>query len=454
MPPTTTSGMSVFPSPSPSPSSSSSSITPSSSPNTTPPTWPTTFDTGYPTSVSQTSAPTATETSSLGGAFGPGGVPVATIFYFVAFVSGLVILIYTIHRVRRNRRRRLLEQNGSSDSDGRTRNTATYRPDDEEGCPPPQYRAYAADEPPLDPEMTIIYPDQAQYASSHLGLLSFSPALSSPSVDDNDSINAYMAPSHPTLQTDSAGPATSTTITTTITTTTSTPCTAPGSSTASPSASPTIIQRSIMAPNANILTTTPLSSTDRLDLHPQHQSQNQGHQQGGHMSSVPVISAPSPVFTFTASHLPILRNGLAGSNNIHQSGSGRSSSTPPTSSSTTGTGTGTGGTASTNNRLSTPDLQSTLRVPTPNRVIFAGPNSSTGSGNGGGSTSQSGLAVVEPQQQQHPILNRLRSQGPPPYIPVAPEVALPRLPPEYDTAIASSTVPATTTTTTATSGSW
>ncbi|KAK3824187.1 MAG: hypothetical protein JOS17DRAFT_752173 [Linnemannia elongata] len=446
MPPTTTSGMSVSPSLSPSPSSSSST-SPSSSLYTTFPSWTTTFDSGYPTPVSQTSgpSPTATDSPPSQGAFGPGGVPVATIFYFVAFVSGLVAIIYTIHRIRSNRRRRLQEQNGDSESGGRTRHTATYRPEDDEGCPPPQYRAYAADEPSLDPEMTIIYPDQAHYASSHLGLLSFTPALSSPSVNDDDSVNAYLASSRPTLQTNSTG--TTTTTTTTITTTSTTTAAAPGSSTGSPSASPTIIQRSIMAPNANILTTTPLNSADRLDQYSQHQNQNQNQnqeqQQGDHTSSVPVISAPSPAFTFTVSrHLPILRNGLAGSNNIHQSGSGRRSSTPPVSNSTTVTGTG--GTASTNNRLSTPDMQSVSQINAPNRNSFAGSISSIGSG----STSQSGLLVAVPQQQQHPVLNRLRSQGPPPYIPVAPEAALPRLPPEYDTAIAPATTPSTTTATT------
>ncbi|KAF9546238.1 hypothetical protein EC957_009977 [Mortierella hygrophila] len=431
MPPTTTSGMSVSPSLSPSPSSSSYS------------TRTITFDTGYPTPVSQTSgpAPTATDTSpSLGGAFGSGGVPVATIFYFVAFVAGLIAVFYAIHRVRRNRRRRLQEQNGDSESGGRTLHTATYRPDDEEGCPPPQYRAYAADEPSLDPEMTIIYPDQAHYASSHLGLLSSTPALSSPSVDDDDSVNAYMASSRPTLQTNSTN-TTGATTTTTITTTTTTTTTAPGSSTTSTSTSPTIIQRSIMAPNANILTTAPLNSSDRLDQHPQHQNQHQERQEGSHMSSVPVITAPSPAFTFTVSrHLHILRNGLAGRNNIHQSGSGRRSSTP-VSTSTTDTSTG-----GTNNRLSTPNMQSTSQVDAPNRNSFAGSISSTGSGSG--STSESGLVVIVPHQQQHPVLNRLRSEGPPPYIPMAPEAALPSLPPEYDTAIAPSTTPSTTITTT------
>ncbi|KAF9146468.1 hypothetical protein BG015_011583 [Linnemannia schmuckeri] len=443
MPPTTTSGMSVSPPPSPSPSPSSSTR-PSSSPHTTLPVSTTTFDAGYPTSRTQTArpAPTATDSSpSVGGAFGPGGVPVATIFYFVAFVVALIAIIYTIHRVRRNRRRRLQEQNGDSESGGRTRHTSTYRPEDDEGCPPPQYRAYAADEPSLDPEMTIIYPEQAHYASSHLGLLSFTPALSSPTADNDDSVNPYLASSRPPLHTNSTG-TTTTTTTTTITTTTTTTSAASGSSLASPSASPTITQRSIMAPNANILTTTPLNSADRLDQY-QHQYQHQEQQHGSHMSSVPVISAPSPAFTFTVSrHLPILRNGLAGSNNIHQSGLGRRSTTPPVSNST-----GTGGIETTNNQLSTPDMQSVSQIHSPNRNSFAGSISSTGSGSG----SQSGLVVVAPQQQ-HPVLNRLRSQGPPPYIPVPPEAALPRLPPEYDTAIAP-TFTTTTTTTAITPGS-
>ncbi|KAF8926503.1 hypothetical protein BGZ47_002684 [Haplosporangium gracile] len=439
MPPTTTSGMSVSPSPSPSPSPSSSTRS-SSNPRTTLPASTTTFDGGYPISFSQTAGPTPTATESspsVGGAFGSGGVPVATIFYFVAFVAALIAIIYTIHRVRRNRRRRLQEQNGDGESGGRTRHTATYRPEDDEGCPPPQYRAYAADEPSLDPQMTVIYPEQAHYASSHLGLLSFTPALSSLSADNDDSVNPYLASSRPPLHTNSTG--TTTTTTTTITTTTTTTSGASGSSFASPSASPTITQRSIMAPNANILTATPLNSADRLD---QHQHQHQEQQPRSHMSSASVISAPSPAFTFTVSrHLPILRNGPAGSNNIHQSGLGRRSTTPPVSNST-----GTDGIASTNNQLSTPDMQSVSQIHSPNRINFAGSIPSTGSSSGNGS--QSGLVAVA-SQQQHPVLNRLRSQGPPPYIPVPPEAALPRLPPEYDTAIAPTTTTTATTSTTA-----
>ncbi|KAG0374400.1 hypothetical protein BGX24_010445 [Mortierella sp. AD032] len=367
--------------------------------------------------MTQTASPTPSSSPSQSGSFGPGGVPVSTIFYFIAFVSSLVALAYTIHRVRRNRRRRLQEQNGDNEAGGRNRHTTTYRPEDDEGCPPPQYRAYATDETSLDPEMTIIYPAEAHYATSHLGLLSFTP-LSSPSADEDDSVNAYMASSSPTLQANSTG--TTSTTTTTITTTTTNTATASGSTTVSPSSSPIIIQRSIMAPNANILTTTPLNSTDRLEQRPQPQPEVE-QQHGGHMSTAPVISAPSPAFTFTVSrHLPILRNGLAGSNNIHQSGSGRRSSTPVSSN---------GPASTSDNRLTTPDIQSVSQINSPNRNSFAGSISSIGSGSG----SQSGLATA---QQQQPVLNRLRSQGPPPYIPLSPDSSLPRLPPEYDTAVA------------------
>ncbi|KAF9911541.1 hypothetical protein EC991_003344, partial [Linnemannia zychae] len=421
MPPTVTSGISVSPYPSPSPSSSSIR---SSSRSSTIPTWTSTFDSGYPLTLTAAPTPSSTDSSpSQSGAFGPGGVPVATIFYFIAFVSGLVAFAYTVHRVRRNRRRRLQEQNGDSEASGRNRHTSTYRPEDDEGCPPPQYRAYAADETSLDPEMTIIYPAQAHYATSHLGLLSFSPTLS-PSVDDDGSVNAYMVTSRPSLQTNSTS--TTTTTTTTIATTTTTTTTASESTSESPSPSPIIIQRSIMAPNANILTTSPFNSTDRLEQRPQQPQPELERQHERHMSNVPVISAPSPAFTFTVSrHLPILRNGLAGSNNIHQAGSGRRSSTSISSR----------GLASTNNsnRLSTPETQSVSQIDNPNCNSFAGFNSSVGSGSGSGSGSQSGPMVT---QQQQPVLNRLRSQGPPPYIPMAPEAALPRLPPEYDTATA------------------
>ncbi|KAG0272479.1 hypothetical protein BGZ95_011769 [Linnemannia exigua] len=328
------------------------------------------------------------------------------------------------------------EQNGDSEAGGRNPNTSTYRPEDDEGCPPPQYRAYAADETSLDPEMTIIYPAQDHYATSHLGLLSYTPVLSSPSADDDDSVNAFMTSPRPTLQTNSTGTTTTTTTTTTIATTTT--ATASGSTAVSPSSSPIIIQRSIMAPNANILTTTPHNSTDQLDQRPLQVQQPQldlEQEHGGHMPTVPVISAPSPAFTFTVSrHLPILRNAHAGSNNIHPSGSGRRSSTPVSSS---------GPALICNNGLSTSDIQSLSHINSSNRNSFAGSISSVGSGSGG----QSGPVTAQQQQQQQqqqPVLNRLRSQGPPPYIPLAPEASLPRLPPEYDTAVA----PVNTTTTT------
>ncbi|KAF9096414.1 hypothetical protein BGX23_011345 [Mortierella sp. AD031] len=158
-----------------------------------------------------------------------------------------------------------------------------------------------------------------------------------------------------------------------------------------------------MAPNANILTSTPLGSTERLE---------QQQHTGDYMPSVPVIRAPSPAFTFAASrNPPILRNGPAGNNSINQSGSGRRSTSP----------------------ISSTDPTSNTTAD----AFFDGSTSTTGSGSGSGngmvegsSNSQSG------QHTQHPVLNRLRSQGPPPYIPVPPEAALPRLPPEYNTAIA------------------
>ncbi|KAG0310389.1 hypothetical protein BGZ97_012598 [Linnemannia gamsii] len=172
-----------------------------------------------------------------------------------------------------------------------------------------------------------------------------------------------------------------------------------------------------MAPNANILTRTPLDSADRLEQH-----QNPEHHHGSHMASVPVISAPSPAFSFSVSRcLPISRNGLAGSNNIHQSGSGRRSSAPVSNS------TSTGSIVSTNN-LSTPDIHSVAQINSTNRNNFAGSISST-------VNSQLEPVDVQLQQQHQPVLNRLRSEGPPPYIPVAPEAALPSLPPEYNTAI-------------------
>jgi hypothetical protein len=173
------------------------------------------------------------------------------------------------------------------------------------------------------------------------------------------------------------------------------------------STSPTTIQRSIMAPNANVLTAPTPNSTE------------QHHRD--HMPTIPVISALSPAFTFTASrHSSFLRNspGPVDSNNTNlQAGSGRRSSAPVSNSDPAST--------NSNSNLSTPVIQSVSQIDASNSDSLSTPAV------GSDSDSHSEFAAAE----QHPVLNRLRSEGPPPYIPMPPEAALPCLPPEYDTAV-------------------
>lgn len=217
------------------------------------------------------------------------------------------------------------------------------------GCPPPQYRAYVLDQPYTDPEMTVAHPEQAH---NPLHLATQRTRGPRDSLSSQHGLLSSEPSSEPTTHIDPTAvrPILTTVITTTTTTTTTT--------TLSPPTSP--VPRSIAAPNANI---------------PNEITQS---------SAGPVISAPSPTFSFaSARQASILRAGLGGSNNMHQSarrGSAANNSSP---------------------EASTEDQMTELR----------------------GNSSRPGIL--------QPALNRLRSQGPPPYIPLAPEEAAPQLPPEY-----------------------
>ncbi|KAG0357307.1 hypothetical protein BC939DRAFT_524526 [Gamsiella multidivaricata] len=341
------------------------------------------------------SSSTASQTPSAGT-----GISVQTVFYGIAFLALFIAVIYTIHMIRKDRRRRRLERErrdseSAGASGGQTRYTATYRPEDDDVCPPPQYRTHLQDQPYIDPEMAMVYPDQVYYIpdrvastsesmSSHQGLLDTHPLPALP-VAAGGSLHR---------------PIITTTITTTTTTTTTTTCSSPST----PSA------RSINAPNASANA----NATAGLDTE-EHAT--------AIATSSPVISAPSPAFTFTAGrHMSILRSGLRGSNNIHTSG--RRSSPPVTA-------------QSTNSSSSSPthgpaEISAAPAEPSNFESVVNMPETDTRTESTSAMTEQAGNSRSGILQ---PILNRLRSQGPPPYIPMSPEEALPRLPPDYTTTL-------------------
>ncbi|KAF9108064.1 hypothetical protein BGX27_008492 [Mortierella sp. AM989] len=290
------------------------------------------------------------------------GASTQTLLAIVGITCLIIATIYTIQVIRSDCRRRRLDRDGSSrepESGNGGRYASTYRPEDEDTtCPP--YRVYGHDQPYIDPEMVVVYPDMVLLHSSNApGLLSSQQGLTG--------ITSIMTPGNVR---DLYIPIPITTTATTITTTTTTTA-----------------------------------------------------------SSSPVIAAPSPVFTLTAGrYQSIIRHGLPGSNNIHNAGSfsstlqatltGRCSTVPSLSASTDSASISPGLYGSEQGLLSVPTAGNQGSVGRSSELQPERSSMAEHSGN-----SRSGIL--------QPILNRLRSQGPPPYIPMASEETAPQLPPEY-----------------------
>ncbi|KAF9940155.1 hypothetical protein BGZ67_008196 [Mortierella alpina] len=324
--------------------------------------------------------------------------------------------------VRRDRRRRRLEQEGrggdpeSGVYGARSRYSSTFRPEDDDAvCPPPQYRAYALDQP-LDPEtsLAMVQPGQTQRQPSHQRH-QHSPSAASSQLG----LVSNTLDSTPDSSADHQGPILTTG------------------------------PRSITAPNANNVTS---STTADSSVSPSEQERVRYEQersamtgtetamvsdQGNH-GSVPVISAPSPAFSFAAARqLFISRNGRR--NNGSRPTGASSNPSPmavarstvslalPASSSPSGSRSTSPVLASSQNLLS--NVNSIHNTSNRSSVIdIQGGVSGTGAVMIERSGSDSGVL--------QPTLNRLRSQGPPPYVAVSSEGVAPQLPPEYMTAVA------------------
>ncbi|KAG9065205.1 hypothetical protein KI688_002528 [Linnemannia hyalina] len=335
------------------------------------------------------------------GSYGLGPLSLKSVFYFVGFLGLVIALFYTIFIVRRrrrhNNRRRdpeMAEHSGA---------TATYRPDSGDEVSPPQYRAYILDQPYTDLESPIVYPDSVHYGTEqgliqHLAVLqqqersqltTAAAAASSPDQDSTDDDNLLR-------------PILTTTMTTTTTTTTTTTVVAPRSS------STTAVAGTTEGGEAETTTST-------------------------------TITEPAPAHAqtfFTGRHLSILRMGLSNYSHNHSRSSrpnnNRSSSSSSNSSS---------GSRSTTQQRPVRQMWTNPAQYTESYMIINANGNSTPGSNGSGSP-------VMP-----PTLSRLRSMGPPPYIPTSDDEEAPALPPSYNVVVEISSASGTSSTIAATPSS-
>ncbi|KAG0038743.1 hypothetical protein BGZ82_010982 [Podila clonocystis] len=288
------------------------------------------------------------------------GVPLRTVFYFLAFMALIMAIFYTIFIARRDRRRRLRD---------RAR-------DAEAGHSPPGYRSYMLDQPYVDPEMVVIYPQDA-HLDQHLN------ALERHLTMENALNNRSLVSSVTTTTTTTFMPGATGGVRSSVEDSETTP-------------EPAFIARpeglvALASLTGSTTGTTPSASVN-----------------GG--ENMPVIAEPAPTASFLSGrHLSILRFGLRGSNNIH-SGSGSFSHR--------------------NSHHSEFSSPAGSRSPSP---TLSSPRSSMALLEPETGDNQPQMAEVTSSSSLHPVLHRLRSQGPPPYIPSTDEA--PALPPSYNRAV-------------------
>ncbi|KAF9183179.1 hypothetical protein BGZ51_004181 [Haplosporangium sp. Z 767] len=385
-------------------------------------------ETGTRTTTSRVATPTfPTTTPTITNSERSGkhstNISIETVFYFIAFLVIMVAIVYVIDMARRSRKRRRLArvQNQDPEAPAQSGYSSTYRPQNEEdGSPPPQYLAYAFDQPYVDPEMDLLYPDQAHCRMETHG--STGPASSQQGLIRSSSLSAGIAGS--SMMGDHPRPL-HTTANTTATTPTAT----------------SMIPRSITAPNANNIMvpdtdavacvtinqdqTQPLTS--RIDNNNSNNGSS-GTTSNNNGASVPVISAPSPAFSFTSGGpWSRLRSGLERNGRRQNRNTSRNSVTnaPTTAATTTA--------ATAESRPVSQTIRSSELLLTMSSTLAG--DQETGA-EVGSSTAMTERSSGRGSGILHPSLLRLRSQGPPPYVPLATDNAPPQLPPEYNAAVA------------------
>ncbi|KAG0279161.1 hypothetical protein BGZ96_002039 [Linnemannia gamsii] len=337
--------------------------------------------------------------------FGLGPISVKSIFYFIGFLGLVIALFYTIFVVRRRRRR----NNRRNDPEmAERRGNTTYRPDSGDEVSPPQYRAYMLDQPYTDPGTAIVYPDSVHYGTEqgliqHIAVLEQQERSQRTSAADQDSIDEDDDIERPML---------TTTMTTTTTTTTTT---------------------TVVAPAPRSSTTAPTAGTTGTALEGETESAS---------PTTATITEPAPAHAqtfFSGRHLSILRMGLSNYSHNHSRSSSRSSSSASVYSNSSN-----GSRSTTSQQQQRPAAQRRQMWTNPAQytesymIIDRGtstatPNSTTNNSandNGTSESSDSPLAVVMP-----PTLYRLRSMGPPPYIPTSDDEEAPALPPSYNVVV-------------------
>ncbi|KAI1293444.1 hypothetical protein EDD11_008368 [Mortierella claussenii] len=399
-------------------------------------------------------------------------LPLKYVFYTIAFMGLMLAIFYTIYAARRDRRRRRAARNARNDPEmGERRATTTYRPESgDEGkyiqnmsLSPPQYISYMLDQPYLDSESAIVYPDQVHHgisqASQEQGLIQHLTILGQhhQDLDHDDDQDTIL--SRPILTT------TTTTTTTTMTTTT---------------LSPSLRSRSALSPVVDNAATAIPHATGETSV-------SAAEAEASILSGPISVETPAaPSFAFlNGRHMSVLRRGLRNSNNNYhwhssssshdshrhsrastQSGRSSQESSPAVSRSVsphrrTGSQSGIG--SSNRNSMVTiapnvavspfSDSADTTTVhlnnnhnnsdsmgPPRHNVRFHESVISVDTVHSGGAmterseSSQSGLTTAAPVVMP-PSLYRLRSTGPPPYIPLPSDEA-PPLPPSYNTVAA------------------
>ncbi|KAF9197236.1 hypothetical protein BGZ49_002421 [Haplosporangium sp. Z 27] len=393
--------------------------------------------TSTPTSSTSTSliSPTATSSSNSTGGYdngnstlngadaGSGSVSVQSVFYVIACFGLLLAIFYTIYAARRDRRRRRLAR-AAGDPEMAERNAiTTYRPEssdegkeisknkteryqtktekktqhDDSGGPP-QYRSYMLDEPYTESEtdLALVYPDTAHHGArqsliQHIALLGQHQQILD---QDHD--------------TDSTRPILTTTTTTTTTTTVTT---------------------AISSPQQQHVASFPLDTTTTAAAATAEESGNVAVS-----SSSGSIASPAPAHSshsfFGTRPMSILRHGLF---NYHRASSPTNSSrggspavsiyVPPVSRPSSRHSNGGG---SVNNDVESPATETTIEM-----EVNPGHQDSNTTDVEAAEESNNDHSRGHSGSEMPGSLSRLRSYGPPPYIPTFEDEA-PALPPSYN----------------------
>ncbi|KAG0059855.1 hypothetical protein BGZ89_012749 [Linnemannia elongata] len=334
------------------------------------------------------------------GGYGLGPLSLKSVFYFIGFLGLVIALFYTIFVVRRRRRHNNRPRDPEMAEHRGAR--ATYRPDSGDEVSPPQYRAYMLDQPYTDPESVIVYPDSVHYGTEQ-GIIQHLAVLQQQERSQRTTTAASSTDQDSTNDDNLERPMLTTTMTTTTTTTTTTTVVSPRSSTAATASG------TIEGGEAEATTST-------------------------------TITEPAPAHAqtfFTGRHLSILRMGLSNYSHNHSR-----SSRPNNSRSSSSSSNSSSGSRSTTQLRPVRQMWTNPAQYTESYLIIHPANTTSNSANSNGTSGSNGTGSSLP-----PTLSRLRSMGPPPYIPTSDDEEAPALPPSYNVVVETSSASSASSTT-------